>query len=413
MSLEVQQLERLNSFLDQVMAGNAFYQKKLSGIERPFKSLAAFSEAVPFTTKGELAEDQSAHKPYGTNLTFDLKRYNRFHQTSGSTGTPMRWLDTPESWGHCVDNWCKVFEAAGVTQEDRVLFTFSFGPFLGFWTAFDAAVKMGCLSLPAGGLSTLARLRMLEDNQASVVCCTPTYALRLAEEAKKQGISVDSVKVLIVAGEPGGGIPETRRRIEEAWGARLLDHHGMTEIGPASYGLMDHPGILRLIESAFYAEIIDPKTGEAVAMGQPGELVLTTLGRVGMPLLRYRTGDLVRAWTEAPSELANYHLDGGIMGRIDDMILVRGVNIYPSAVEGVIRQVEGIAEFRVHVQSERDMTELEIEIEPTADCSDGQALMARLGEELKARFALRVPVRLAEIGSLPRFEMKAKRWVVG
>ncbi|MDJ0836902.1 MAG: AMP-binding protein [Acidobacteriota bacterium] len=415
LDFETGQLDQLNHLLGELVPGNAFYQAKIeaAGCGYRFESLDDFRTAFPTTVKSELIADQIAHAPYGTNLTYDLKRYVRFNRTSGTSGNPMRWLDTPESWSWMVDNWVKVFQAAGTAEGDRILFAFSFGPFLGFWTAFEAAGRLGALALPAGGMSSLARLRMIHDNQATVLCCTPTYALRLGEAAlDHHDLDLHSVKTLIVAGEPGAGIPETRRQIEALWpGARLVDHHGMTEVGPVSYGLPENPDILRIIETAYIAEVVDPKTGRAVGPGHEGELLLTTLGRVGSPLLRYRTGDLVRPWAEAPVGMGPYYLDGGILGRIDDMILVRGVNIYPASVESVIRRFSEIAEFRVHVRTVRRMSELSIVIEPGGECDNPDDLCRRLQEELKSAFALRIPVSLTEEGSLPRFEMKARRWI--
>ena len=197
-------------------------------------------QRLPFTTKEELLANQTEHPPYGELLTYPLDRYTRLHQTSGTKGAPLRWLDTADSWDWMLGCWRKMFAMVGVTAADRLLFAFSFGPFLGFWTAFESAARMGCLTLAAGGLSSGARLRMLLDDRATVVLCTPTYALHLAQFAQEQGIRLDgttpgyAVRCLIVAGEPGGSIPATRARIEQAWNARVFDHSGMTEIGPCA-----------------------------------------------------------------------------------------------------------------------------------------------------------------------------------
>jgi phenylacetate-CoA ligase len=328
----------------------------------------------------------------------------------------MRWLDTPESWNWMLENWRRVFETAGVTAEDRVLFAFSFGPFLGFWTAFEAALNIGCLCLPGGGLSSAARLKIIIENEVTVLCCTPTYAVRLAEEAVSEGIELTQarVRLIVVAGEPGGSIPTTRARIQKLWnGARVFDHHGMTEVGPVSFECPAQPGTLHIIESSYYAEVVDPATGEAVEPYSPGELVLTTLGRAAMPLLRYRTGDLVVLAPETPCACGRHDLalPGGILARTDDMVVIRGVNIFPSAVEDVMRRCEGLADYRVLIRSTRAMTELELEVEPASSCGDKNGLITVLEREMRAAFALRIPVKLVPRGTLPRFEMKAKRWV--
>jgi phenylacetate-CoA ligase len=413
------QLEQLRSLLVELLPGNRFYARKLSaaGVAFDVASLGDFSRRFPFTTKPELVEDQGANPPFGTNLAYPLDRYTRFHQTSGTYGAPLRWLDTPESWEALLDNWTEIYRAAGVSRDDRVYFAFSFGPFIGFWTAFEAAARLGALCLPGGGLSSAGRLRAILDNGATVLCCTPTYAVRLAEVAAGEGFDLhrSRVRTIIVAGEPGGSIPSVRARIEQLWpGARVFDHHGMTEVGPVTYECPARPCVLHVIESAYYAEIIDPETGNARLPGEAGELVLTTLNRVGSPLLRYRTGDVVKADPEPCAcgrpEMA---LAGGILGRTDDMLVVRGVNLFPGAVEELIRAADGVSEYRVRVNTERALAELSVQIEPGPDCRDAAALAAQLEKSFQTQFALRVPVTAVAPGELPRFEMKARRWVRG
>ena len=387
------QLNALDNLLESVVGENSFYTEKFANAD--LSSL----ESIPLTTKEEWVSDQLANPPYGTNLTFPLSSYTRFCQTSGTTGEPMRWLDTPDTWDGMLQNWSQIYEAAGVEAGHGIFFAFSFGPFLGFWTAFDAATRMGCLTIPGGGFSSSMRLKVILDNQVDVLCCTPTYALHLGQVATAQGIDLanGSVRVIIVAGEPGGNIPETRETIESLWGARVYDHHGMTEVGPVT---IPSSGGLRVIDSAYIAEVRDPETGE---MGvERGELILTTLGRIGSPLIRYRTGDLVEM---APDGL----LRGGILGRLDDMIIVRGVNIWPSAVEAVVRRVGGVAEYQVRVKQAGAMNELELDVEPERNTPPGVG--ARVALACRETFALRIPVREVETGSLPRFELKAKRWV--
>ena len=410
------QLAELQKLLSAIRPANGFYETKLSptGISADLPSLDEYRKRCPFTTKAELVADHQAHPPYSSNLTFPQSRYTRAHQTSGTSGQPMRWLDTPESWQWMIDNWCDIFGAAGVNSEDRIFFAFSFGPFIGFWLAFEAGEALGALSIPGGGLSSAARLRSIFTHQANVLCCTPTYALRLAEVAKAEGIDLSDspVKTIVVAGEPGGSIPATRRRLEEAWpGATVFDHHGMTEVGPVTYQCPAQPGILHVLEQAYLPEIIDPDTGEPVENGATGELILTTLGRHGSPLLRYRTGDLVKAISDQPCACGRHDLglDGGILGRADDMVVVRGVNVYPSAVEEIVRSVGGVAEYRVEINQADTLTEMSVEVEPEA--ADDENLAKRLAIAFQENLSLRVPIRLAEPNSLPRFELKAKRWI--
>ncbi len=406
-ALAALQLARLQSLRDALLPHNAFYAPRLA---TPFHSLAAFAAAVPFTTKQELVDDQRAHPPYGSNHTFPLPAYTRFCQTSSTTGSPLRWLDTNESWHWMLGCWQRVFHAAGVGAADRIFFAFSFGPFLGFWTAFDAATRMGALAIPGGGMSSTARLRTLADSGANVLCCTPTYAIRLAEVARAERFDTDTLKVrtIIVAGEPGGSVPGTRAHLEKLWpGARVFDHHGMTETGPVTYECPARPGVLHAIAAEFYPEIVDPVSGAPLPPGQPGELVLTNLGRTAAPVLRYRTGDLVQPAPPGPCPCGSHELalQGGILARRDDMVVVRGVNVYPSAVEDVLRAAGGVHEYRAEICTVRGMTEifLKVEGEPGIEHQLEAALRDALG--------MRIPVELVAPGSLPRFEMKARRWV--
>jgi len=416
--IESNQIEQLRALLHKLVPSNRFYTNRLANAHgiAAISGLDEFRAAVPFTTKAEIVADHRANPPYGSNLTYPLERYTRFNQTSATTGPPLRWLDTTESWQRLLDCWREVYRAAGIGPGERLYFAFSFGPFLGFWTAFEAATQLGCLCVPGGGLSSESRLQAIRDNAITVLCCTPTYAIHLAEVAAQQQIDLTgtTVKTVIVAGEPGGSIPATRARIEGLWpGARLFDHHGMTEIGPVSFECPQRRGVLHVIESAYYPEIIDPQTSQPVEPGASGELVLTNLGRLGSPLLRYRTGDIVRAAPSSPCACGRYDLtlEGGILGRADDMVIVRGVNVYPGAVEEVVRGFPGIAEYRAEIRSDRSLTEISIQIEPAPHCADERELALRLETALRTALALRIPVTAVPTGTLPRFEMKARRWV--
>jgi phenylacetate-CoA ligase len=416
-SIEEQQQKQLRALL-QTLSQNRFYSARIgaAGMAAQDVSVPELLDGIPFTRKQEIAEDQRSQPPYGTNLSYPLERYTRFCQTSGTSGSPIHWLDTPESWNWMLNCWAQVFRAAGIGSADRLFFAFSFAPFLGFWTAFESAVKLGVLSIPGGGLSSAARLGMIRENAITVLCCTPTYALHLAEVAREESFQLSSTKVsrIIVAGEPGGSIPNVRRRIEALWnGARVIDHHGMTETGPVSYQCPVMPDVLHVLESDFIAEVIDPQSGQAVAQGQTGELVLTNLGRLGSPVLRYRTSDLVKRPDSTLCRCGSHELalQGGILGRTDDMVTVRGVNLYPAAVEEIVRSCQGVGEYRVVFEMRRELAEVALEVEPSPDCQDQSMLGERLKKMMGMAFTLRIPVSVVPAGSLPRFEMKAKRWV--
>jgi phenylacetate-CoA ligase len=415
--IEELQLRKVRSLLEAILPANAFYSRKLAALDPKSigDSLETFRARVPCTTRLELVRDRLEHAPYGTDLTYPVEKYVRCHQTSGTTTVPIRWLDTRESWDHIVDNWTHIFAAAGVTDQDRFFFAFSFGPFLGFWSALDAVLHLGCFCFPGGSMTSLARLQAILDNGITVLCCTPTYAQHLGQVAKDKDLDLSRsrLRLIIVAGESGGSIPATRARIESSWpGAKVFDHHGMTEVGPVSYQCPARPGILHIIESAYLAEVLHPHSGALVSPGETGELVLTTLDRIGSPLLRYRTGDLIRTLPpgRCPCGRHDLALDGGILGRADDMVVVRGVNVYPALIEEIVQGCPGVAEYRVELDCRQAMAELALEIEPNETAVEPGALQRHLERSLQTVLNLRVPVRLLPAGSLPRFEMKAQRW---
>lgn len=410
--LQDRQWTKIQRLLHRIFSSDNFNSRRLraAGIVPPVtvpRKLAEFPKMVPTTTKADLLADRQANPPYGTNFTETLENYTRFCQTTGtSTGSPMAVLDTPASWDAMLHCWRQVYRAAKVGPGDKVFFPFSFGPFLGFWTAFEAAAR-GCLVIPGGGLSSQARLEMIARYGVTVICSTPTYLVRLGEQlGAPSGIHLDQLKVrrLIVAGEPGGSLPTTRDRLTELWGgAKVFDHHGMSEVGPVSYEDPAYPANLCIIEDAYFAEILDAQ-GNEVPDGEEGELVLTTLDRTACPLLRYRTGD----WVCKRVIDGRLFLEGGVLGRVDDMAVIRGVNLYPSAVENVIRRFPEVAEFQVEQRKVDSMDEVAIvvELQPDAD----EAIIERIEERLRDTFTLRIPVRLAPQGTLPRFDFKARRW---
>ncbi|MBX5455815.1 MAG: AMP-binding protein [Thermogemmatispora sp.] len=404
--IEARQLARLQLGLTRILPRNSFYERKLlaNGQSLSLTRLRDLS-LLPFTTKQELLADQERHPLYGENMTYALSEYVRYHQTSGTTGRPLRVLDTAESWKWWADCWKTVYQAAGVTRDDVIFIAFGFGPFIGFWAACEGAKNLGALVVPGGGMDSLQRLRMMQDVQATVLVCTPSYALRLAEVAQQEGFDLQKLKVRITihAGEPGASIPATRQRIEEAWGAKAYDHAGMSEMGAYGFTCEQQHG-LHVNEGEFIAEILDPLSGQPVPVGEVGELVLTNLGRWGNPALRYRTGDLVRnGGYSCPCGRAFLLLPGGILGRIDDMLIVRGVNIYPSAIANVLHRFPEVAEYRIIVTNNGPLDEIALQVE----CPP--SLVGEIQEALRASFGLRIPVEAVAEGSLPRFELKAKR----
>src|SRR5262245_6509034 len=403
----------LSALLAQILPGHPFYARKLADFSPSRLSFPRDLHRLPFTTRAELLDAQLATPPHGDLITYPFERYTRMHQTSGtSSGVPLRWYDTPESWATILDGWQEKLQFGGITGKDTFFFPFSFGPFIGFWSAFEAGVRMGCLCLAGGGMSSSARLRFLMDNRATVVFCTPTYALRLVEVAEQERLDLASsaVRAVVVAGEPGGCIPATRARIEAGWGARVFDHNGMTETGPLGFECEESPSSLTLLETAVLPEVVDAE-GRPVPPGTPGELVITSFRRVASPLIRYRTGDIVCVDpTPCPSGRPFMRLKQGITGRADEMVVVRGNNLHPAAIQAIMHRLSGVAEYRVVIDQTGTLAEVHVVVEPAGD-EEPAGLVSRVDRAIPDGLLFRAERRAAPPGTLPRAEMKARRWV--
>ncbi len=381
----------------------------MAACQLPLRQLDELA-GLPLVTKSDLLA-ASPGEP-GRIFALPAEQYTRYHQTSGSRGWPMPVLDTTADWAWWLDCWQYVLDAAEVTNADIAMMAFSFGPFIGFWSANDALVQRGVLVIPGGGLSSLARLNMIAQQRCSVLCCTPTYALHLASVAAEHSIdlSKNNVSRIIVAGEPGGSVPSIREAIESQWGARVIDHAGASELGAWGFASADDSG-LHVIESEFIAEflVFDPVTAvpRRAAEGELSELVMTNLGRRGGPAIRYRTGDIVRPQWDHDLPCRFVHLPGGVLGRTDDMMVIRGVNVFPSSIEAIVREIAPTAEFRMIATRRDEMDQLRIEVE-----NEGVTeVQTPLAELLRDRMALRIPVTTVALGSLPRSEGKSRRWV--
>ncbi|NNJ25952.1 phenylacetate--CoA ligase family protein [Alienimonas chondri] len=411
--IEQEQAAKLRTLLTESVPRSPFWSAKFAGVDLDGVRAAADLSRLPLCTKQELVDDQAANAPFGTVLTRPASAYNRIHQTSGTTGEPLRWLDDADSWAWFGRCWDEIYRLAGVTEEDRLFFPFSFGPFIGFWAAFDGAARAGRFTIAGGGMSSEGRLRLISMVAPTVVGCTPTYALRLAEVAEAVGFDLagSSVRKLFVAGEPGGAIPEVRDRIEKTWGATVFDQWGMTELGSVTAVAEEDRDAIYVLDREFIAEVLDPETHSPVATGEAGELVVTNLGRLASPLIRYRTGDLVRLSAEpSPIGLPYTRLEGGILSRLDDMVTIRGNNVFPSAVDAVLRTIEGVVEYRVTVTTARAMPHLRIQIEPAEGVAPA-TLLPTVHKAVKERLNFTAEIVPAAPNELPRFEMKGRRWV--
>ena len=402
--LPTYQLQRLNQLLNFSLQNNAFIKDKFKQVRLPLRTKVDLLQ-LPLTTKQELVDDQLSDPPFGRNHAYPISSYIRYHQTSGTTGRPLKVLDTKESWEWWSKCWQAVLQSSGVTRDDRIFLAFSFGPFIGFWAAYEGGKDLGALVMPGGGQSSTERLHSILENGATVLLCTPSYALHLAEVAEQHNMNIaqSTIRKVITAGEPGGSIPSVRNRIESLWQAKVFDHAGMTEMGAFGYSCSEQKG-LHINEAEFIWEIINPETLKPVKEGERGELVLTNLGRYGYPLIRYRTGDLV-VYSRERCACGNPYqfLPGGIAGRADDMVVIRGMNVFPRSIEAIVREFDEVKEFRMVLYTENNMDQIKVQIETDA------SIMDELASLLRKRIGLRVELEQVETGTLPRFTMKSQR----
>ncbi len=412
------QLAKLRRVVAWAKNRSPHYRRTLAGVDPERIRTWADIDRIPFLTREEWMASQDAHPPFGELPVTGAENAIRLHTTSGTSGrAPLRALDSRKDWSWSAEMWCYGLWGAGVRPYDVGYVAFGYGSFIGFWGLHNALEKIGALTIPGGAQTTAQRVKQIRDFGATVVASTPTYALRMAQEAEELGIDLAGgpVHTLILSGEPAGSIPETKALIERRWGARAYDTAGMTEVSTiVMFEPAEQPGGCHLIEDHVLEQVIDPETGREVAYGERGERVCTSFGRSTTPLLRYRTSDLVVKvpHTRASSGRTWDLYENGIIGRVDDMKLVRGTNVYPGAVEAIVRGFDGIEEFQIRISrpGERDEIELLVETLPTVDDTGWDLLSGRLGVELAdAHEGLRFLVRRAATGELPRFELKAKR----
>jgi phenylacetate-CoA ligase len=398
-------VDRLNALLAEVAESNEFQRERLRGVQ--LRSLEDLRE-VPPVDKDDLLRDQQRHPPFGRNLTYAPQRYVHLHQTSGTSGATLRVLDTEDDWAWWRGCLHRVFDAAGVGESDLVALAHSFGPYLWFWASYEGVGSVGANRIALGGMDSVQRLEMIREYSATTLVCTPTYAIRLAKVAAQTGMldALSPVTRVICTGEPGASLPAVRSRIEELWQARCFDHAGLSEVGAFGYPCSQSGGF-HLNEDEFVAEIVEPGTDTPVPEGQPGELILTALGRRGFPAIRYRTGDVVEWCAACPDGHAGRWFPGGILGRTDDMVVIRGMNVFPSAIEQLLREFGEIGEFRITFYTDpAAMDEVKVEVELA---QPGQA--RAIQDRLRTRLGLRVRIVPLKPGILPAQNGKARRVV--
>ena len=408
------QFQKLKAFLKKVHASNPFYKEKLTQHGVDPKEIASLDDLqkLPFTTKKDFEKDQEEHPPFGTNLTEPLENYVQYHQTSGTTGRPLKFLDTKESWQWRGKVASYILKGAGVSKGDRILFPFNFGPYTAFWIIYEGAYQLGNLIIPTGGWNSLQRLQCMIQNRATVIPTTPSYALILADTAKEHGIDIASsdVRILMLSGEPGALIPGIREKLQRLWNARCFDYIGITEVGTWGFQCTEEPRGVHVLEPEFIAEIVDPKTGIPVQGAETGELILTNLGRSCMPAIRYRTGDLVKVKKGiCPCGRTFRVFEGGVLGRKDEMIVIRGVNVFPNVLIDVVESHLQLGDnYQIEVNQEKEINEIAVKLEMKEERM-GRVVRRAIQDEIRSKLNLRVEVKGVPKGTLPKFEHKAKR----
>ncbi len=373
---------------------------------------------VPKVEKHMMRSIQRKHPfPYGDALCVPLEEVTEFRQTSGTTGQPVYQADTWQDWEWWAECWATLLWAQGYRPSDRVFLPFGYNVFVAFWAAHYACEKLGCETVPGGVLDTKARILKLQELQVTGMMATPTYVLGMADVARKMGIDAEKdlqVKKITCAGEPGALIPSTKRRIEEAWGAKVYDHVGATEIGAWGFECSEQSGALHINEAMFLVEIEDWDTGRPVTEpGHPGKMIITALDRIGQPCVRFDSKDIIEYGSERCSCGRSWRLiPGGVVGRADDITKVKGVLLSPSAIEDVVRSINGLSneyEVLVEKRGDADYIVIKVELSPDATSYEKQ-IQENLKNELRLKTNLGYDIQVHPFGTLPRYEIKARRF---
>ena len=418
--LRALQLERFRERMKYLYDKSPMYRRKYDEAGIKPEDIRALDDIqhVPFTIKEELRDSQARNPPWGDFMCVPPEEGVRVFQTTGTPGIPVKVLLNKRDWTvHFYNQFMHFMYGYGMKTSDILFVPFGYSLYIAWW-GFQAAVEQaGVMIVPGGAQSSQDRVRNIFEWDATAVCGTPTYLLHLGETAEKTGtpLSDSKVKIVVAAGEPGANVPATKTAIEEFWGAKCYDDIGSSEISNFGFECTAQKGT-HVVESMFYAECLDPETLKPVEPGEVGELVLSNLCTESMPLLRYRIKDLVRFNTERCECGRTFlRLDGGILGRSDDMFQFAGVNIFPSAIENLIRQVPEFSnEYQIVVPKLGTGKHMTIRVEPGSPeiAEEGMAqAVKKFIETFKYRITVTPHVEIAEMEELPRFELKAKRLI--
>lgn len=416
------QLRRLKHVIEHAWEKSPFYRNLMMkhGITPDdIVTLEDFFKRFPITRREDLDKDQLDHPPYGTRLAVSLDNAMRYHTTSGTTGKPpVKAFDTERDWIWGADAWASSLYNFGVRPNDTVMVAFGYGSFIGFWGAHYGFEKIGCRVHATGGMDTKTRIQLTLDLGITTLCCTPSYAQRTLHVAKETGVDLakdSKLNKIVVAGEPGASIPSTRVMIESGFDAHLGDFMGTTETaGIIAFTCPSLSGSLHINEDRFLTEVVDPDTFRPMGYGERGMMVVTPLVKEAMPLLRYATNDIVILDRSdvCPCGRVFDLFRGGILGRYDDMVKVRGVQLTPQMVEEIVRGFSEVEEFFTTVEERDGLDRLLIKCELGRHLSPqlGKDISSKIKEKFKGYMGLTPEVEVVPWNSLPRFELKARRF---
>lgn len=414
------QLKKFKRIVEWAYNNSPFYKKLYqdNGFEPGDLNKFEDIQKIPKTDKGMLRDVQKNPPfPYGDMLSVPIEDVTTFRQTSGTTGTPVYQADTWQDWEWWSECWSYILYAQGYRDTDRVFIPFGYNIFVAFWAGHYAAEKVGCEVVPGGVLNTEARILKMQELKCTAFMATPTYVLAMADTANKMGIDPVrdlSIRRITCAGEPGASIPATKKRIEEAWGCKVYDHIGATEIGAWSYECTSQPGGLHVNDAFFLVEIEDIETGRIIdEPGKNGKMLITAFDRLGKPCIRFDSKDVIR-WADHACECGRTFrmIDGGVVGRADDITKVKGVLLAPTAIEEVVRSFPELGdEYEVVVTKAGDVDDILLKVEMSSwHAEKKDMILARLQDQLRLKTNLGYRIEVRPQGSLPRYQVKAHRF---
>lgn len=372
---------------------------------------------VPTLKKSDYITAQAKDPwPYGDSLCVPLEKVTEYHQTSGTTGQPVYQPDTWQDWELLNEMWAYILWAQGFRNTDRVFIPFGYNIFIAYWQGHYAGEKVGCEVVPGGILNTEERLLKIKELKATALMATPTYVLSMAETCRTK-LNIDpselGIKRILCAGEPGANVPATKKRLEEAWNAKVYDHVGGTEGGGWSFECTSQPGGVHVNEALCLLELVDIESGEPIdEPHKPGKIILTTFDRFAQPTIRFDSKD-VSMWGELCECGRTFRvLHGGIHGRTDHITKVKGVLFSPVSVEEVVRSMPELGdeyELIVSKKGDADVTTLKVELVPGTGATQ-ESVQPELVRQLRLKTNLAYKIEFHEYGSLPRYQVKARRF---